>query len=59
MYVIYVITQRMIQPEYVHINLEVGANRFNRIWEFKYLDALKTQNNDVQYEIKSRIQASK
>jgi len=43
-------------------HLEVGTYQFNRVQEFKYLDTLitiytnLTQNNEIQEEIKTRIQ---
>lgn len=53
----YMIALRSVLSKDVHTHLEVGAYKFKRVQKFQYLGTLITQNNEIQGEIKARINA--
>lgn len=53
----YMIEHKKFLPKEAHRHLEMGIYKFKRVKGFKYLGTLITQNNEIQEEIKTRIQA--
>ena len=53
----YMVVQRKVPLNNQNSGLEVEGHTFKRIQQFKYLGAMLTQQNEINNEVKARIQA--